>query len=78
MKNKDGHLGIVVVGGTGDAPEADTSVEFLDLTIPGATWEKWPSLTTSRCCWPQVGGFCRCIQIFCSSLTRFSASYLRC
>ena len=40
MKNKDGHLGIVVVGGTGDAPEADTSVEFLDLTIAGAAWEK--------------------------------------
>ena len=32
----------------------DTSVEWLDLTSPGAEWVSWPDLGTSRCCWPQV------------------------
>ena len=63
VKNKDGHLGIVVVGGTGDVPDADTSVEFLDLTIAGATWEKWPPLKTPRCCWPQVCDSFKCLVL---------------
>ena len=54
VKNKDGHLGIVVVGGSGDDKDVSKSVEYLDLTVPDATWEAWPSLTTDRCCWPQV------------------------
>ena len=54
VKNKEGHLGIVVVGGSGDDAAVETSVEYLDLSAPGASWQSWPSLTTPRCCWPQV------------------------
>ena len=34
--------------------QVSTSVEFLDLTVPGARWVEWPSLATPRCCWPKV------------------------
>ena len=34
----------------------DTSVEWLDLSVPGAEWVSWPHLNTNRCCWPQVRG----------------------
>ena len=34
--------------------QVSTSVEFLDLSVPGAQWVEWPSLATPRCCWPKV------------------------
>ena len=34
--------------------QVSTSVEFLDLSVPGARWVEWPSLATPRCCWPKV------------------------
>ena len=68
IKDSKGRKGILVVGGTGDKVKKNfwsnfpnfqscvgTSVEFLDLDIPGAKWEKMPKLRESRCCSPMVG-----------------------
>ena len=55
VRNDAGELGVVVVGGTGDAKEAETAVEFYRLEQgPGGSWERWPDIKTPRCCWPQV------------------------
>lgn len=56
VRSKSGQMGVVVVGGTGDDKEAETAVEFFSLEAgQEADWERWPDLTTPRCCWPQVG-----------------------
>ena len=57
VRNVAGELGVLVVGGTGDRKEAETAVEFYRLEQrPGVTggWERWPDISTPRCCWPQV------------------------
>jgi len=55
ITDSNGRNGLIVVGGEGDEAGVATSVEFLDLDSPGATWEPFPSITTPRDAWPQVG-----------------------
>jgi len=55
VKDPKGRTGILVVGGTGDTDNVQTTVEFLDLDKEGAEWELMPELNEKRCCWPQVG-----------------------
>jgi len=55
VKNGQGQVGILVVGGTGDKPDVSKTAEFLDLTAPGAQWQKMPEVDEELCCRPQVG-----------------------